>query len=258
MSVSAKTDAEIAFEERYTGKARNGEVHLRDFDRGVVETFGGVIYQDPDPNCEHNGNYFLTNVPYLKGPPGMPGVPVNFAFPEDLSDVFVYPMVLITREDISPATNRYHPGTQQYRVPAIGSLPAVAQWGNKTATGWNRMADRGAPVPYDISYTIGIYAYRRGDTPGANLGVKGQANALLEYVLAWYQPYTAIDVYDSVGDRRVYFATVDSASPMDDVMTVAERTIGWTISMVVEAELDLTQERSHPTALTGTLNLSRK
>ena len=250
------TTAQQALRERELGKARNGEVHLRDFDKGVVETFGGrVVHKD---DCEWNGNYFLLDVPGITPPPGMPGVPVNFSFPEDTNDVFVYPSVVIVRDDISPANNRYHPGTRQYRVPAPGALQAQAQWGCRTATGYNRMADRVAAVPYDISYTINIYAYRRGDTPGAVHGVKGNANALLEYVLRWYQPYTGIDVYDSVGDRRVYFATVDAASPLDDVANIAERTIGWSIAMTLEAELDLTPEQTSPTATSLNLNLTSK
>lgn len=250
------TPAQIAFQERYCGKARNGEVHLRDFDRGVVETFGGQIVHAED--CEWNGNYFLLNVPGITPPPGMPGVPVNFAFPEDTNDVFIFPSVVIVRDDISPATNRFHPGANQYRVPANGALLVQAQWGNKTAIGYNKMAERGAAIPYDISYTIYIYAYRRGDTPGAGQGIKSNANALLEHVLRWYQPYTAIDVYDSVGDRRVYFANTESASSLDEAANIGERIIGWTVSMTVEAELDLTPELSHPTATSLDMTLVKK
>lgn len=252
------TPAEQALRDRYLGDARNGEVHLRDFDQGVVETFGGVIVNTDDPSCEWNGNYFLLNVAGVKAPPGMPGVPVNFSFPEDTNDVFIYPSVVIVREDISPAMNRYQPGTIQYRVPSLGAIPTEGQWGGKTFQGFNRMAERRSAVPYDISYTVNVYAYRRGDTPGAIQGVKGNANALLEYVLRWYQPYTAIDVYDNLGDRRVYFATVDAASPLDDVANIAERTIGWSISMTVEAELDLTPETNSPTVLSPVLNMGYK
>lgn len=250
------TPAQISLEERTYGKARNGEVHIRDFDRGVVETFGGkVVYAE---DCEWNGNYFLLNVAGVRPPPGMPGVPVNFSLPEDTNDVFIFPSVVIVRDDITPATNRRSLGALQYRVPAYGALPAQTQWGYKTATGYNKMAERPTGVPYDISYTISVYAYRRGDKPGAGAGNKSNANALLEHVLRWYQPYTGIDVYDSVGDRRVYFATTESASPLDESANIGERIIGWSLPMTVEAELDLTPELTYTTAQGLNLRLTSK
>lgn len=251
-----QTTAQIALEERTYGKARNGEVHIRDFDRGVVETFGGrVVYAE---DCAWNGNYFLLNAPGITPPPGMPGVPVNFSLPEDTNDVFIFPSVVIVRDDIAPATNRFRPGALQYRVPAYGALPAQTQWGYKKATGYNKMAEQGAAVPYDISYTINVYAYRRGNTPGAGNGNKANANALLEHVLRWYQPYTGIDVYDNLGDRRVYFATTEAASPLDEAANIGERIIGWAIPLIVEAELDLLPELAYPTAQKPTLNLTSK
>jgi len=236
------TAAEIALSERECGLARNGEVHLRDFDRGVVETMGGVIV---------DGKYYLVDVPGVLAPPGMPGVPINFSFPEDTQDVYVFPMIVVTRQDISPAMNRYHPGTQQYRVPAKGARPVeVKRYPNEAALkGWNRMAERPAAIYYDIMYQVMVLGYRRG-TPA-----RGNANALLEYFLAAYQPYTGVYVIDSIGDRRLYFATTDAASPMDDAAVVGERIIGWSISMNVEAELDLNPELTYTTVQSMALNL---
>jgi hypothetical protein len=233
--------AAIALAEREAGKARNGEVHLRDFDRGVVETFGGKVI---------DSNYYLTNVTGVLAPPNMPGIPINFAFPEDTADEYIFPSVIITREDISPATNRFHPGLTQYRAPALGAQPVQVQWGQRVLNGWNKMADRPQAVTYDISYQISVLAYRRG------VPQRGNANALLEYVMAWYQPYTAVKVLDSIGDLRTYFATTDSASPLDDVVQIGERIIGWQIPMVVEAELDLNPEFTHVTATSMALNMS--
>jgi len=233
------SDSLAAFKNREAGRARNGTVQLRNFDRGVVETFGGKII---------DGKYYLLDTG-VKAPPNLPGVPINFAFPEDTRDAMVFPMILVERSDISPALSRFHPGTIQYRAPAIGSLPFQVTRGQNTITGYTRMAERPQAVPFDISYSIYIYAYRRGVIERNN------ANALLEYVMRWYQPYTAIEVYDSENDRRVYFANVDSISPLDEAISIGERTIGWQLSMTVEAELDLNPELTHPVVQSMEINM---
>jgi hypothetical protein len=233
--------AAIALAEREAGTARNGEVHLRDFDKGVVETFGGQVVGD---------NYFLLNVVGVQPPPNLPGIPINFAFPEDTADEYIFPSVIITREDISPAMNRFHPGLNQYRAPAFGAQQVEVQWGQKLLKGWNKMADRPQAVTYDISYQISVLAYRRG------VPARGNANALLEHVMKWYQPYCAVKVLDSIGDLRTYFATTEAASPLDDVVVIGERIIGWQIPLLVEAELDLNPEFTHVTATSMALNMS--
>jgi len=226
--------------DREDGKSRNGEVHLSDFDRGVVETLGGVVI---------DSSYYLTQVPGVAAPPNKPGIPINFAFSEDTTEAYVLPSVVITRQELSPALNRFHPGKNQYRVPSPGALPVVVERGGKTFTGWNTMAFRPAPIPYDIGYEIMILAYRRG------VPRRAAANALLEYVMRMYQPHTGVDVYDSLGDRRVYFATAEAPSPLDDVTSIAERVIGWNMSLRVEAELDLNGEISVKTVQTMATNM---
>ena len=243
------------YQQRECGNARNGSVYLRDFDQGVVETFGAKVVPTGD-GCpgERNGMYYLLNVPgitdtagpydpgpNIDAPPDLPGVPVIFANPEDTWEPYVLPMVLITRQDISPAMNRFQPGSLQYRVPARGALPVEVSHFTQVKQGWNKMEQRMSAVPWDISYTIQVMAYRRGNTPGDNIRtpVKAHANALLHYVLHWYQPYTSIHVHDTVGDERIYLATVDSVSPLDSVDGIGQRLIGWELSMVVEGELDL-------------------
>lgn len=218
------SQAELDYARRAAGLMPNGEVHLRDFDQGVVETLGGQVV---------DSNYYLLSVPGVTAPPGLPGVPINFSFPEDTDDAYVFPQIVVTRDDISPATSRIHPGAKQYRAPAPGALPVQVTWGSRTAHGFNRMQEQVAAIPYDISYTLSVLGYRRGAPARQN------GNSLLEYALSRYQPYSAVEVYDSVGERRVYFATVDAASSLDEAVVVGERVIGWTIPITVEAELDL-------------------
>ena len=240
------------FRQRECGNARNGSVYLRDFDQGVVETFGATIVNDPAVcKDEYNGRYYLLNVPGVAPPPDMPGIPVVFAWPEDTWEPYVLPTVVITRGEISPALVRYQPGALQYRVPARGALPVEVSHFSQVKRGWNRMEQRINAVPFDINYIIQVVAYRRGNTPGDPIRqpVKARANALLHYVLHWYQPYTSVHVHDSVGDERIYLANMESVSSMDEVSGIGNRVMGWELSMTVEAELDLNDPQNATTAI---------
>ncbi len=75
------TPEEEAFARRVAGQDRTGTVGIRDFDQGVVETMGATV---------QDGKYYLP-VAGVDGPPGWPGVPVVFAFPEDVAQVSAVP-----------------------------------------------------------------------------------------------------------------------------------------------------------------------
>jgi hypothetical protein len=73
------------------------------------------------------------------------------------------------------------------------------------------------------------------------------ANKILAYVLSIYQPYSAVLVYDSEGDRRSYEAFLDAMAPLDNVPGVGERVIGFALSLRVEAELDINTPKDYAT-----------
>jgi hypothetical protein len=101
-----------------TGNSRTGVVNLRSFDEGVVLTLGGSLVTDP----LNMTGYYLKDVTGIddlfpttgnptsvEGPSGWQGVPVVFAMPEDKNAKFKLPMVLIRRDSVEPAMNRWHP-----------------------------------------------------------------------------------------------------------------------------------------------------
>ena len=214
-----------ALRERQSGKARTGAVTLRDFDQGVVETLGAKVIED---------RYIITGVPNVDAPPGLAGVPVVFAHPEEVFQTHKIPVIEVRRDDVSPAMNRWHPGTIHYRVPAQGAQKvAAAIPGTGMVTGYDSYEEQQQACPFDLLYSINIIAKNRQ--------YMASAQQLLAYVLKIYQPYCGVWVKDSVGDWRSYEAFLESVAPMDEAADVAERVIGFALSLRVEAELDLNE-----------------
>lgn len=221
-----------AFNRRLNGLDRTGTVGIRDFDLGVVTTLGGVEYDDPTAGAT---GVFIPNLPGVCAPDGKPGVPIVFAFPEDVVTDTKLPMILVRREDISPAMERWQPAGTQYRTAGLGAVPFIANLsGQLQVPGFDRAEQLAQAIPFDIMYTVQIKARFRGAK-----GNRNAVNALLAYVLRILPPYGKINVIDSIGDLRGYEAFNEGISNMDSVGDVQERELGFAITLRVEAELDL-------------------
>ncbi len=237
--------------EKIAGKRQTGTVTLRDFDQGVVETLGAVVI----PNENQIGYFIAYDKIGVEAPPGLPGIPIIFGSPEDSFERYKLPMILVRRDGIDPALNRWHPGALQYRAPAAGALlktAVISAASGTTVSAFDRMEELQQAVPYDLTYTIKVVSkYRGGGTKKLVSGNTAHANALLAYVLRIYQPYTAVIVKDSLGDYRSYEGFVDSLSPSDDGFEVGDRVIGFDVTLRVEAELDLNDPKAFDTVLGG-------
>ena len=235
--------------ERRFGRSPTGIVGLRDFDKGVVTTMGATLETATTLNGEVGRNYFL-NVETVRGRvgrPGLPGVPVIFAFPESVLEKYDYPLIWIRSDDITPTMNRWHPGTLQYRAPSQTANPVVVNTNpldplNEPTSSWDQVEQLQQAAPYDITYSISILARNRG-----GMGQTNQANAIFHQVLKTYQPYSLVRVEDSLGDERTYSCFQESISHLDEVPEVADRVIGFSITIRVEAELDLLEPELHNT-----------
>lgn len=215
---------------RVEGRSRPGIVTIRDFDRGVVETLGAKPIGD---------HYYITDLAEYDPPPNLPGIPVVFAHPEEVFRTQRIPLIEVRRDDINPAISRWHPGWTVYNVPAYGARPVTSPIPGDTRKDWNRRETYQQTAPFDILYTISIQARQRQ--------YMAAANHILRYVLGIYQPYSAVYVTDSEGDRRSYEAFLDSIAPADNVPEVGERMIGFALSLRVEAELDINLPTTHST-----------
>ena len=133
---------------------------------------------------------------------------------------------------MEPALNRFHPGMIVARYPAPTALPFTADGRN-----FDRMREQEQAVPFDFSYTITIEGRYRGT--GDSKGQSAQVLPLLMHVMRHYQPQTHVRVRDSLDDPRTYRAEMSGVSTEDEVFEVSDRTIGFSMSLRVEGELDL-------------------
>jgi hypothetical protein len=235
-----------ALRERTEGRARTGFVNLRSFDEGVVETMGATLDEGQSDYFLHLGDVSTDGIDPLpsshfhRGPvdprPGLPAIPVTFSFPEEVFKKYSIPMILVRRDDVAPALERWHPGMLQYRTTGRGALPVVYQpTPNMTPQeGFDRAEQVEQAAPFDLSYTVSIVARNRGSA-----GIRNQANRVFDHVLRIYQPYCRVLVRDSIGDMRSYSAFMEGVSHLDEVAEVTDRVIGFAISLRIEGELDL-------------------
>lgn len=229
------------FAARRSGRARNGTVFLRSYDEGVMMTLGGKIKKNDD-----GLDFYMVQVPHVQPPPGHWGVPINWAESEDEWEDYVYPTFVISRDDISPDLPRWHPGTMQYKVPAVGTQNVTEQITQSVSkSGPLKREQMQQAAPYNLTYTIKCAAGRRGH--GTAIPQKGSADMLLLHVMRTYQPYCHVWVKDSLDDWRNYAAFQEAVSPIDEVVDMTNRTIGHTVTLRVEAELDLNDPETHRT-----------
>jgi hypothetical protein len=213
--------------------ARTGDVWLTDFDRGVITSLGAGL--------NSVGDMYVINVPGVSPPPPsgeveFEGVPVYFAFPDETIDPKILPSFVVRRDSFDPAMSRWHPGGQQYRVPAPGAHAAVVtnpRTGDVMATGFDSYEDKSQAVPFDILYTVQIRARYRNN-------LKVEAMQMLRFTLKRFPPYSTVYVRDSQNELRSYTAFMESPSAMDTKPDVAGRETNFNISLRVEAEIDLT------------------
>lgn len=241
--------------DRRFGAERPGRVTVRDFDQGMVETLGACIFEELPP--PENQRYFL-NLDGIDPPPGRPGVLVTFSFPEAEFKGYVIPLILFRRDDIAPANERWHSvGHESYRTPAEGAsnvvLPDTLPANLAGAKGVDRIEVGLAPIPFDFTYTISILTHYRG-APGQ----RGQVNRILQHVLRVFPPFGKVIVRDSIGDLRGYHTFTEATSVLDEHPEIAERIIGFGVTVRVEAELDLAEPTTHRTVTQPlTLNLKQ-
>lgn len=210
---------------RKQGKRDVGRVTLRSFDQGLVETLGATV--------DSSRSRYVLKLPNLDTRENYPGVVVTFANPEPVFTEEILPLIFVRREDITPAMNRWHPGTEQFRAPGDGALPI--QIGTRTGFSANKSVQQAAP--FDITYSINIMAKHRGGEQIA--GLRNQVNRLFEHVMRTFQPYGVLILKDSLGDERTYEAFMEATSPLDEVADTTDRVVGFSVTVRVEGELDL-------------------
>lgn len=219
---------------------RTGSVFIDDFDVGLVTTFGAVL--KPIMLDGEEVQDYAVQIPGVTGPDEYDGlVPVIFQEPEDVYQSGFLPHVAISRSAITPAMTRWHPAGKAYQIPAAVAQTVTAQDGS-TGPSLNEL--KGYALPFDITYDL----HMRGR-------LRQQANNMLRHIGRFYWAYSALYFTDSEGDERGYEAYVESVDNLDEVVEFSDRTLGFTLSIRVEGELDFSDPIVVPTMRSAGIGL---
>ncbi|NIQ77033.1 MAG: hypothetical protein GTN93_02815, partial [Anaerolineae bacterium] len=111
----------------------------------------------------------------------MPGVPMGFAAGDERFLPFIYPMIVIRRESIIDAPQRWPSRALSYRAPAPGATPVTVNYSPTiTLEGWSKYQEKPAPHTYDISYMISVLA--------TDEKAEQHAQAMLKHVMRTFPP----------------------------------------------------------------------
>ncbi len=219
----------------YVNKTRTGDVFVRDFDKGIVESMGAVVVND---------DYFLMvdgisygTYPYdfrdpnLRGET-MPGVMVHWASPDDRLDAFVLPCIVVRRDSIDISLERWPSFHLKYRSPADGASHVNVNYGESVISGYTSYEEQYGGFPYNIVYMISAL------TSGKR--AESDAIKLLKVILRAYKPRNSfVRVTDSEGAIRTYDAYSDGPVSLEEALDIVDRQRGYAVNVTVEAELDL-------------------
>lgn len=227
-----------------------GSVYLRHFDAGLVTTLGAEIMQHSVRGVTLSDFFLPANL--LRGEMSYPGtgpsgaVRIVFADPEETLVISEIPGVYVRRGDPQFNGSRWHPKTKEYRVPAPDAVAVRDDAG--VIIGYTKYESKEWARPHDIPYDITVVGRTRSD-----------AQLLLERVQRVYiAPAGTLVLKDSRDEERQYEAFVEGVASADELESVGERVVGFTISIRVEGELDL-RDPVYDTAVTqSVIRVDRK
>ncbi|MBK9390498.1 MAG: hypothetical protein IPN68_09990 [Bacteroidetes bacterium] len=230
---------------------KTGEVGVRDFDLGVLSTLGATpdtqgLFADSDFKkniANFNAQDFCYKI-VVPGSSGSGAVPVYFAQPDAPYRKKYFPLIVVSRDEFSPALQRWMSvGQLEYRAGEAGSYIVA---GNGVS-GFTQYMSKIQAMPYDFIYTISVFdRYENTIQP------------VLMKVLQSFPPVGKLFVKDSLGLQRTYEVYQEGGvSSQHEIVDAAQRIRGYSITIRVEGEIDLVTpvDRS---AVTGfDLNLIR-
>lgn len=219
---------------RATHFQRNGSIFVKNFDEGIFRSLGTFVDTSrtrdiPVRLLTIKDAEFQTgfdeehNVPVVTDT-----IPVVFNTPESVFSALILPMAVIRRDTITPDLARWHPESYEYQVPAAGSKVVNIPDTVPVEQGAAFLERKVRSWPVDITYTIEIVARYRDD-----------ANIVLRKVLTTFQPYSNITVLDSLKEVRTYLAVNEGWNDLTELLDIVGRVVGYSVSILVEGELDL-------------------
>ena len=211
------------------------QVGIRDFDLGIFLTLGAELFTYTVDGTERQGYVIdlknredysgsvVTNIPQLDGK-----IPVFFSAPEDVFRPFLYPCFVVRSSAFEPAFERC-PRYGYRRAPSPGAKKVHVTYKNKTVVGYDSYDYAMRDMPLNIPYDVQVYARNRSNSL-----------ILLKWAIRRLRPpFFSVKVYDSHGDKRLYDAGPVSISSMDELTDVSDRSIAYTISFQVRADISI-------------------
>jgi len=215
------------------GETFYGTVFIRNFDMGLIKDTLGATLFDVVRDGETT-KQFILDLPELDGYGSdeySGKIPVIFWPPEGVFDPYIVPAVVVRPGDPIPALQRWESlGGKAYRLPAEGAKLITLSDGRQ---GYDRYEDRPKGMPFDIPYDVEFKARKRW-----------QKVVMLKHAMKKFWPrvfYTT----DTAGNERTYGMNVEAQSSADELADVADRTLVYVMSLLVEAELDINDPVIH-------------
>lgn len=201
---------------------RTGTIWIRAYDEGIVKRLGGTLGVSGETA---NTYYAQFSGQDCIGPNTSLNVPIIFGNPEPIFANKTYPSYSVKRDSIEPNLSRWHSVGQLQEVWGVTGTEQVING----ITGYEQVETSPQAWPYDITYTISLYAR-----------YEYEAQTLLRNMMRKFPPRNYITVIDSMNENRTYECFNDSSiTDISEIVDVSERLKGYSITVRVEGEIDL-------------------
>lgn len=218
---------------------QTGQVFVRNFDQGVVETLGGYV----DTAQGGSKRTYFIDIPAADPMK----VPVIWNKPRQAMEAKILPSILITRLDVRPNLTRWHSiAATQYRI-GVGPLEATTLPNGDTVSGYAEYEQLVQAFPFDLIYSIQVQAF-----------YEHEAIPMVKKILSVYKPYSKINLIDSLSSERTYSVFQENGfSDVSEILDVHDRMKAYSIEIRVEGELDLSDPEINSSALEIITNIHR-
>ena len=201
----------------------------------MAATFPNITLRNFDHGIVHTlGAQQESDNYYLRLPSIIDPITVLMAAPEDVFENYILPSVVLRRDTIELDLQRFS--------------GYIIGWHQQISN--TRAIEKHAAWPFNITYDIQVFAR-----------YKTEALHIFHYIMGRIVPFHYIRVVDSQGNECTYDAIVEGFSVLDEIADVADRIAGFSMSLRVIGEIDLTAEFEQATIdsskqLTDVVNLN--